>query len=157
MKGLIAAIVCVVILLIFVNGQNVRPGNHRRALRRVIRAFNGLCGNTTGLDLNSCIDLLESQDKTNWDGCLDTENFTDNNALLTAICQSRRNFRKMRNCLLAAAIRSWRNEWNEIRTTTRVLRGAQRRILRRQLRNEILSSRVGAANNATACLTTLAG
>ncbi|XP_076334910.1 uncharacterized protein LOC143238509 [Tachypleus tridentatus] len=157
MKGSIVTIVCVVVLLNYVNGQNARQGQHRRSLRRVIRAFNGLCGNTTGLNLDMCIDMLEPEDKAAWDNCLTTENFVDNNNLLTAICASRRNFRRMRNCLLRAARINWRNEWSNIRTITRFLRRRERRILRLQMRNEYFLPKITAANNATVCLTILAG
>ncbi|XP_013788371.1 uncharacterized protein LOC106472181 [Limulus polyphemus] len=152
MKALLTIIFCIVVSLSYVNG---RPGQHRRAFIGVVRAFNELCGNTTGIDPDSCIAELETEDKTAWDDCLTAGNFTDNSGLLTAICQNRSNFRKMRRCILTAATTNWESERGRITSEIISLRGRERRTKRRQMRNDYFSAKITAANNAQKCVTAL--
>ncbi|XP_022257655.1 uncharacterized protein LOC111089435 [Limulus polyphemus] len=147
----------VLVLITYVNSQNSNPGQHRRALVNVIRAFSGLCANTTGLNLDSCIMMLEAEDGTEWNSCLTTGGFTDNAGFLTAACDAQRNIRTMIACVRSAARTNWRNERRRIITATRSLRPRQRRTQRRQMRNDYFSPKITAANNAQACLTVLAG
>ncbi|XP_076335327.1 uncharacterized protein LOC143238726 [Tachypleus tridentatus] len=152
MKALLTTIFIIVVFSSYVNGSR---GQHRRALIGVVGAFDTLCGNTTGINPDSCIDMLEAEDKTAWDGCLTTENFTDNSGFLTAICQNRTNFRRMRRCVRRAARTNWRNERSRIRSATRSLRGRNRIIQRRLMRQTYFSAKITAATNAEGCVLAL--
>ncbi|XP_076336478.1 uncharacterized protein LOC143239365 [Tachypleus tridentatus] len=157
MKSCTFVVVWIIILLSSVNSQNSNFGQHRRALINVIRAFSGLCVNATGLNLDGCVGLLEAEDRTEWNSCLTLGSFTDNAGFLTAVCQAQRNIRTMRVCVIGATRTNWRNRNRQIITATRSLRPRQRRLQRRQMRNDYLSPKISAANNAQACLTALAG